>query len=252
MILGNIDKFNGQGLVAFIDILGFSKEIEHKWGDKEDNPLEKLLELKNHLPIHLDKDIEKLDPKSMTRTYMCRVQTISDSVVVSFGFNEKVIYGDIILGTISFFDTISVIWRNTLEAGFTVRGAVDYGPIYWDEKEIIGPAFLNAYKLELNYAKTSRIIVSSVFNRNLAKIFAQAKTFWNDEILKVLRKDNDGYIISNPHKLYSDEEDKKHVINILQNLRDKATLLNKEKYAPILAALSAEKYNLTKDDLGQY
>lgn len=252
MILGNIEKFNGQGLVAFIDILGFSKEIEDNWGDKTNNPLDKLLQLKSNLPIHSNKDIEKIAPKSMTRTYMCRVQTISDSIVVSFGFNENPIYGDIILGTIAFFDTISVIWRNTLEAGFTVRGAVDYGSIYWDDKEIIGPAFLNAYKLEMNFAKTSRIIVSSVFNRNLAKIFSQATTFWNDKILKVLRKDNDGYIITNPHKLYSGEEDKRHVLGLLEGLRDKAKLLNKEKYAPILAALNAEEYNLKKEDLGQY
>lgn len=33
MILGNIEKHNGKGLVAFLDILGFSKEIEENWGN---------------------------------------------------------------------------------------------------------------------------------------------------------------------------------------------------------------------------
>lgn len=42
MILGNIKKYKGQGLVAFLGILGFSKEIIEKWGRKQDNPLEKL------------------------------------------------------------------------------------------------------------------------------------------------------------------------------------------------------------------
>jgi hypothetical protein len=252
MILGNVEKFKGKGLVAFIDILGFSKEIETKWDDKEDNPLDKLLELKKHLPIHTDKDLKDVENKNISRVYMCRVQTISDSVVVSFGFDENVLYGDMIMGTIAFFDIISVIWRKSLEAGFTVRGAADFGSIYWDEKEIIGPAFINAYKLEMNNAKSSRIIISSTFNRNLKKMFEQATTFWNDEILKILRKDNDGYIVTNPHKLYDTEEDKQHVIKLLINLRDKASLLNKEKYSPILAALNTDKYNLTKEDLGQY
>lgn len=252
LFLGNIEKFKGQGLVAFIDILGFSSEIESNWDNTEDNPLDKLLELKKHLPIHTDKDLTKVDTKNNERTYMCRVQTISDSIVVSFGFDEKVIYGDMILGTIVFFETVSVIWRNSLESGFTVRGAVDYGSIYWDEKEIIGPAFINAYKLEMNYAKTSRIIVSSVFNRNLKKIFEQATTFWNDAILKILRKDIDGYIVINPHSLYTDEKDKKHVISLINKLRANATSINKEKYSPLLAALDTQKYNITKDDLGQY
>lgn len=253
MILGNIEKFNGQGLVAFIDILGFSKEIIDNWGNTENNPLDKLLELKDHLPIHSNEELSNSDIETKgKRIYPCRVQTISDSVVVSFGFDEKPVYGDVFLATISFFDTISVIWRNAIEAGFTVRGAADWGPIFWNDKEIIGPSYINAYSLEQNQAKSSRIIISSSLNRNLAKVFNEVQTFWNEEILKILRKDNDGYIIMNPHSLYSDEEDKKHVLNRLQNLRDEAKLLNKEKYSPVLAALNTEKYNLKKEDLGQY
>jgi hypothetical protein len=253
MILGNIEKFNGDGLVGFIDILGYSKEIEEKWNNKDDNPLYKLLELKKHLPIYSNKGLEKNDIKSKAiRRYICRVQTISDSIFVSFGFNKKVIYGDIILGTIAFFNTIAGIWRNAIEVGFTIRGAVDFGPVYWDKKEIIGPSFLKVYKLEQNYAKTSRIILSSVFNKNIKNIFEKASTFWNDEILKILRKDNDGYLILNPHKLYNDEKDKIHLIKSLQNLKEKARLLDKEKYVPLLTALNAVKYNLSEEDLGQY
>jgi hypothetical protein len=253
MILGNIEKFNGQGLVAFIDILGFSKEIIDNWGHSENNPLEKILELKENLPFHSNEELVKSDSEIKgKRIYPCRVQTISDSVVVSFGFDEKPVYGDVFLATISFFETISVIWRNAIEAGFTVRGAADWGPIFWNEKEIIGPSFINAYSLEQNQAKSSRIILSSSLNRNIAKVFNEVQTFWNGEILKILRKDNDGYIVMNPHMLYSDEEDKQHVLIRLQNLRDAAKLLNKEKYTPILAILNAEKYSLKKEELGQY
>lgn len=252
MILGNTEKFNGQGLVAFIDVLGFAKEIVENWGIIENNPLDKLLELKENLPFHSKElTISESETKGR-RIYPCRVQTISDSIIVSFGFDEKPVYGDIFLATISFFDTISKIWRNAIDAGFTVRGAADWGAVFWNDKEIIGPSFINAYSLEQNQAKSSRIIISSSLNRNLAKIFNEAQTFWNDEILKILRKDIDGYIITNPHMLYNDEESKKHIITSLQSLRDKAKLLNKEKYTPVLAALTSEKYNLKKEDLGQY
>jgi len=161
------------------------------------------------------------------------------------------------LGIITFFDAISVIWRNSLEAGFTLRGAVDFGQIYWDEKEIIGPSFIKAYTLEQQFAKTSRIIVSSEFNQHLLRIFTGQSSFWNEKILEVLRKDIDGYLILNPQTLYSlkedeKDEDKAHVVNLIKNLRDKTKGINREKYAPLLAALDSDLYNLNKEDLGKY
>lgn len=257
MIKGNIDNFKGKGLVGFLDILGFSKEIESHWNDKDENPLEKILELKEHIPVRSKYDFDKSEEENKTLKYVCRVQTISDSIVVSFGFDEPIIYGDLILGIISFFDTISVIWRNSLEAGFTLRGAVDFGQIYWDEKEIIGPSFIKTYKLEQQFAKTSRVIVSSEFNQHLLRIFTGQTTFWNKIILEVLRKDSDGYLILNPHTLYSrkdeeENEDKIHIVSLIKKLRDGAKGMNREKYAPLLAALDSDKYNLKKEDLGKY
>ncbi len=252
MILGYKDKFKGTGLVAFIDILGFSKEIEDNWSSAERNPLEKLLELKENLPIISKSDLSGKDSSQGGRSYMCRVQTISDSIIVSFGFEDNIIYGDIILGTLAFFATISNIWTNALIAGFTVRGAADMGEIYWDEKEIIGPAFISSYKLEANHAKTSRIIISSRLNQNLKKICNQNKTFWNEEILKILRKDIDGYIILNPHDLYESETEKKDIVDILEKLKASTSTLTMEKYIPLLAALNSEKYNLREEDLGNF
>ena len=255
MILGNIKEFKGSGLVAFLDILGFSNEILNKWNDKEENPLEKLLELKDHLPVHSNAKLDKYeadDENKRKRLYPCRVQSISDSIVVSFGFNDNLIYGDVILGTISFFDTISVIWRNTLEAGFTIRGAADWGDIFWNDKEIVGPAFINVYNAELKTAKSSRIIINTSLNRNLAKVFSEGKTFWNDEILKILTKDTDGYLILNPHTLYENDDDKIHLIETIKKLRDNANGMNKEKYSSLLANLSTKNMNLNRKELGKY
>ena len=253
MIVGHPDKFKGVGLVAFIDILGFSKEIENNWDNRKANPLKKILNLKKHLPKHTIKNIKKYQQDSKhNRTYICRVQTISDSIIVSFGFEKEFIMGDFVLGMTAFFDTISVIWKNTIEVGFTIRGAVDFGKIYWDKKEIIGPAFIKAYRLEQSHAKTSRVILSSDFNKNLTNAYQTGNTLWDDHFLEFLRKDNDGYIILNPHKLYDNEEDKQYLIKCLTALKLGAKSFDCEKYSPILASLHAEKYNLFKSDLGKY
>lgn len=153
MVLGNIDNFKGRGLVAFIDILGFSNEIERKWDNPDDNPLQKLLTLKEKLPRITIDSFKEDDKNSKSKLYPCRVQTISDSIVVSFGFNDPIIHGDVILATMAFLYTISNIWKRVIDFGFTVRGAADIGPIFWDTKEIIGPSFLTVYRLEQTQAR---------------------------------------------------------------------------------------------------
>ena len=251
MVLGNIENFKGKGLVAFIDLLGFAKEIDEKWGDTEDNPLEKLLNLKRNLPIISNESLKDFS-EDKTRRYPCRLQTISDSIIVSFGFEKTLIHGDMILATMALFYTISEIWKRAIEFGFTVRGAVDIGQIFWNEKEIIGPSFINVYRLEQTHAKTSRIILSSALSKNLSEYFSRSSTLWDETILKMLRKDIDGYIIFNPHSLYSYESDKKELIERLQRLKEKAKQFNKEKYSPLLATLNSENYPLRRSDLGQY
>jgi hypothetical protein len=253
MIVGNMEKFKGKGVVAFLDILGFSREIVSNWDREVDNPLDKVLELKKNIPTYPVEEYRKnQDEITSRRTYICRVQTISDSVVVSFGFDNNPKMGDIILGMICFFDAIAVIWRNTLEAGFTIRGAAAFGPIYWNEKEIIGPAFIDAYEGERAYAKTSRVIMCSSLNAYLKSTRGQGTTMWNSMMLRTLAKDIDGYVIVNPHKLYSDQEDKRHVIDIIIKLRDTAKGQQREKYAPLLACLDHEPAYVEATDLGNY
>ncbi len=251
MVLGNIDNFKGTGLVAFIDILGFAKEIEEKWDSPDDNPLPKLLTLKDKLPRITNDAFKEDDRNSKSKLFPCRVQTISDSIVVSFGFNDPLIHGDVILATMAFLYTISDIWTRAIEFGFTVRGAADLGQIFWNEKEIIGPSFLHVYRLEKSYAKSSRILISSSLNKTLADYFSKGYTLWDDNVLKMLRKDIDGYIIFNPHSLYSNQS-KKDLIAKLQAMQDKAKGLEKEKYTPLLATLNSDNNILNRTELGKY
>jgi hypothetical protein len=238
-------------LVAFLDILGFSREIESKWNNEVDHPVEKIFKFKESLPKNYELEVEHV--KSQTkRAYGCRVQSISDSIIVSFGYEPKPVLEDLIWGTIVFFETISIIWRNCLEAGFTIRGAADFGPIHWNEKEIIGPSLISAYKLEQTHAKTSRVIISSSLNQKLTDIRMQAKALCIDTMLKMLKKDIDGFVSLNPHSLYLDDSEKQHIIEILVKLRDETHGHSREKYAPLLACLCSEKSGLHGNELGKY
>lgn len=251
MVLGNIDNFKGTGLVAFIDLLGYAKEIDEKWDDPEDNPLEKLLTLKKKMPVISNDAFGDTDRNSKSKLYPCRVQTISDSIIVSFGFEEPLNHQDVILATMAFLYTILDIWTKVIDIGFTVRGAADVGQIFWNEKEIIGPAFLSVYRLEQAQAKTSRIIISPALNKTLAEYLAKGSTTWDKNVLEMLRKDIDGYIIVNPHALYS-SRDRTSVIAKLQKMQLMSKGFEKEKYTPLLAMLNSDDFPLKRIDLGKY
>jgi len=96
MILGNINSFKGVGYVCFIDVLGFSNDILRNWRNQSSNPLEKILSIKKRMPGF--NQIDKTDDSTTHRTYACRVNTVSDSVTICFGFNDELIIGDLALG----------------------------------------------------------------------------------------------------------------------------------------------------------
>ena len=154
MILGNSRQFRGRGYVCFLDILGFSNDVVANWGAGQSDPLEKMLAIKRAMP-GFDSVEDDGTPESV-RKYMCRVNTVSDSVTICFGFNNKIIIGDLVLGLEAVLANIAYVWSTFILHGYTVRGGIDFGGIYWDDGDLIGPAFINAYRLEAQVAKNSR------------------------------------------------------------------------------------------------
>ena len=43
---------------------------------------------------------------------------------------------------------ITELWRISKDKGFTIRGGVDFGDLFYTPSEIIGPAYIDAYNLE--------------------------------------------------------------------------------------------------------
>ena len=85
MILGNNKKFKGVGYVCFIDVLGFSNDILKNWENAESNPLEKILSIKKDMPGFSDVGDDD-DDRETFRTYVCRVNKISEELSISVIF----------------------------------------------------------------------------------------------------------------------------------------------------------------------
>jgi len=252
MKLGKNGKFKGKGYVCFIDILGFSNDILKNWHNSESNPLDKILSIKNKMPI-FDESTEE-DESDSHREYVCRVNTVSDSVTICFGYDENIMVGDMILGLEAVIGNITYIWSTFISEGYTIRGAIDYGDIYWDTNELIGPAFINAYRLESEVAKNSRIIISSDLNRELENIFLNYESALTDHLIKRFRKDVDGYIIIDPSLLHDTEEQRDQLIEDLQFMKNKVNSnIVKEKYNPLISMLSEDAPEiLIKHEFGKY
>ena len=252
MILGNNRQFRGQGYVCYLDVLGFSNDVVANWGAGQSDPLEKILAIKRAMPGF--ESVEDDGTPESVRKYVCRVNTVSDSVTICFGFNNKIIIGDLVLGLEAILANIAYAWSTFILHGYTVRGGIDFGGIYWDDGDLIGPAFINAYRLESQVAKNSRVVVSSQLNQVLADLARQHRSTLTEHLFRNFRKDVDGYLIVDPGILYQSEDERELLIKELRKIRDALPQgLVREKYTPLIAMIGeGKRRGLSSDDIGGY
>lgn len=264
------NKFKGQAIVCYIDILGFSDDIKKHWNSSqiEPEPLKKILAIKEKTKYFVGAALgNNFDNYQPNRSV---VSSISDSFIIRFGFDDKInsentdisseLNHTMALGIINVIYIMIGIWIACITEGYTVRGAIDFGDVYWDETSIIGSAFINVYELESKVAKNSRVLISSNLNKKLKYLFENnvgdsfEKTL--EELGACFRKDVDGYIIVDPsimtRNLFSEYKDS--IVKMLSDIKDKIeNPIIREKYTPLISMLNDEnKYRLKTMDYGNY
>ena len=254
MILNNTKKFKGVGYVCFIDVLGFSNDILKNWKRETSNPLDKILSVKKRIPGFTHNGNDDDSNSTILANYTCRVNTISDSFTICFGFKDDMGLWDLAFGLDVILKNLLYVWSTFIRNGYTIRGAIDYGDIYWDENELIGPALINAYRFESEVARTSRVVVSSNLNKKLKDLFNSQRSTMVDSLRGKFRKDIDGYIIVDPKILYTSEAEQKSLVDCLKKMRDDAPIgIVREKYNPLISMLDDNtKEVLNAEDVGNY
>jgi len=149
---------------------------------------------------------------------------------------------------------ISEVWATAIRYGYTLRGAIEFGDIYWDENELVGPAFISAYRLESEVARVSRIIVSSKLDTVLSDLATDHPGDITDHLIANFRKDVDGYVIVNPHILGHSDEERESLVESLRSLASNTpNHLIKEKYASLISMLSDKaRVSINHHELGVY
>lgn len=158
------EPFEGQAIIAFLDLLGFSAYVREKW-QRTFSPIKLIMDLKAravdarsiHSSFHSYPDSDQIGRYHFVSAPY--VVSISDSFVVAATWDRMM--------PNTFFTAFSAVESACLQImyravtyGFAVRGAVAVGDIYIDGAEIIGPAFLDAYEAESKVAKTAQVILS--------------------------------------------------------------------------------------------
>lgn len=269
IIKGDPQSFFGTGLVVFIDLLGFSKEILTKWSEEKESPLMRLLKIKNSCPVLSSEKHIKFGSYSLGNNgnpiyhhyYQCRVQTVSDSIVLSTALPQNLNPEDFMLAFLAIATASFDIWREAIMEGFTIRGGFELDDIYWNSSEIVGPAFIKAFELEKDFADTSRIIIGERLLTTILFIWKNAQLLKysidvEDAIMTLLMKSSDNYVSLKPnHMLNRKNVSAKNITEKVRKLQEDCKIDDhKRKYEELISVLSnPEKFNKpNKQDMLNY
>lgn len=202
----------GERIIAFVDLLGFSEEIKNKWLETGvDSPLYKVMRIKTASLLAKRtavtmKYFDKQDlsvAKLLVEIDYPDIITISDSFVIiqevkGISALEK-------LGSLlTVMSTIMEIWRFAVEIGYTIRGAISIGDVFYTSTEIIGSGFIEVYELESRKAEISRIILSekikTLIDQNIDSLHPIMQLYFYN----MLYKDIDGFLCINPVRTFND------------------------------------------------
>jgi hypothetical protein len=174
LVCGNPEKFIGPSVVSYLDILGMSAALIQDWGAHETSALHKLLRIKSSLPkddpktqislILVDRETER-----DLEQYLTITRTLSDSVVTMAALPNECEWESFYLRVYSVLFSIRLIWQQAIREGFTLRGVIELGEMFWNESEFTGPALVKAYQLEKGHVDTSRVIVGPALLSSLLK-----------------------------------------------------------------------------------
>lgn len=240
-----IKEYEGEAVVAFVDLLGFSSEILNHWNRKTNNPKDRILEIQKNIQakIRKDKTIQLLDnnDKFITKSAYGKILLVSDSFSIIFPLLKK--DSDSRLASlINVCATILEIWDITIKLGFSIRAGIDVGPIYYNRSNVLGPAFIKAYYLESRIASSSRVVLSGNALKLISENLPHCKTALNQYFKTWFIVDIDGYVALDSTMVYGYGSSRKKNRNdgikrIMKIQRNAPEPRLKEKYQGIISRL---------------
>jgi hypothetical protein len=159
-------------VVAFIDVLGFANLVEQSEGN--DSARAKVRKL-----ITINRLFEQFISEYLD---FAEAAFFSDSFVLSMGPPD--------VRTLYVIREIGYLCRYLLWQGFPCRGAIATGSLYHRGRFIVGPALVNAHRLEQSVAIYPRVILDGDTLRHWQSEFCESSPHSNFETM--VKRDRDG------------------------------------------------------------
>jgi hypothetical protein len=246
---GAPENYDGEAIVAFIDLLGFSQHLLDNWTAKV-HPVERLKRVRASTEgkwVRMQGYVRGRDGKPVPTTvsYVTRVHTVADSLVVSTALGSRV---DPFSAQMAFFCVVSRVHTIVVAAvaeGFVVRGGIEVGDVHWSSSEAMGPAYVAAHAIESRIASSARVLLGPRMLRWLQSCEGAATVYFDEALIAY----DDGLVGLGPHYTYKDRD--KFLTSELQTIRDAAPAALRPKYKDQLDAIERYVYlrRLTKDQL---
>jgi hypothetical protein len=191
------------GVVAFLDILGFKNLLENPHDFNNLFNVIKNLRIQNTNKCRIEYESNTNDNNG---SYLMRgipaITSFSDCIVMSLTLEEVKEQFDIGNAVNALLSYIQQLADSLIIGGYILRGGITRGKIYHNDGVVFGKAFIEAYQLENSKAKNPRILISN----NLAKEYNKCK-YGNCNFLS---KDdmNDEYCLDYLKLSFQDEENR--------------------------------------------
>ncbi len=243
-----MDQYEGHGIVAFVDLLGFRNEIYDNWDREINNPLNRIKELYKFVndnlrdpegQTFLDKDESTLIDKAKYG----KTLSVSDSFTIMIPF-DKTDNLSFLLSLLSVSGSILTLIRKSIELGFVLRGAISYGELYWAESTIVGKPFIDVYLLETKHADNARIILSNDLSNRVHEILSSTEHKIIEYFKHFFDIDEDDYTILNPVVAYGYyyPENCKFASQKIKAIRENSPEKVRYKYDDLINRLENIKY----------
>lgn len=239
-----------KAIVAFVDLLGFSFELLKNWEDNSDDFLHRIMRIKSFAELCKEKgnphDFKDFDETTTigTSEYPLLI-TFSDSFIFIKEMDNATEQTKI-TSILSVLASIEELWSYSIKEGFTIRGAIDFGEFFYTNEDILGPAFISAYKMESKKAKVSRIICSNSVKKIINENILAVHPTFQEYCKRWFKKDIDDEIILNPCIAFglNNDEALQEAIGRVEKMRFVANdHAARNKYTDLI-----EKLNNSKDE----
>jgi hypothetical protein len=134
-----------EGLVAFLDILGYQNFIDNSSVEKA---VDILTDVFSGLKEAVAEDYKNWfkSPPSDSLVQQVVIQTLSDSIIFHFSTKPK---ATSVAGWMTLLQAVRITQRRLFDSGFPSRGTVASGKYFFGNGFLVGKPFMNAFRLTL-------------------------------------------------------------------------------------------------------